>query len=169
MTRDSRNAVSEQLAEWQGLRRQLDAPDIDPQTMLDTLEGATDLHEALIDVAKEVMEREAANVGLSSLIADLQDRKRRNESTADALRTIILQAMDTAGIPQIKSDFCTLSKRDTKGKLVVVDEALIPAKFFVPQEPVLDKKALSAALEAKEEVAGATLSNGGISLTIRVK
>ena len=96
MTRDSRNAVSEQLAEWQGLRRQLDAPDIDPQTMLDTLEGATDLHEALIDVAKEVMEREAANVGLSSLIADLQDRKRRNESTADALRTIILQAMDTA-------------------------------------------------------------------------
>ena len=48
-------------------------------------------------------------------------------------------------------------------------EALIPAKFWKPQDPKLDRAAVAEALKAGETVPGASLSNGGLSLSIRVK
>ena len=169
MDRENQGELKRQLQSWQELREKIESPDIDPQTILDTLEGETNLHEALLAIAKEVMEREAANSGIVGMIADLQARKNRNETAAETLRTIILQAMDAAGIPTIKGDFCTLSKRNVKGKLMIEDETQIPARFFVTPSPEIDKKALKEALENTEDVPGACLSNGGISLTMRIK
>jgi hypothetical protein len=62
-----------------------------------------------------------------------------------------------------------LTKR--KPNIVIDSEAEIPAAFWtIPKvEPKLDKKALKEALEADEEIPGAHLDNGSISLSIRRK
>ncbi len=64
----------------------------------------------------------------------------------------------------------TLSVSKRAGDLVITDEALLPSRFFKPQPPVLDKKALKDAVIGDGEVIdGASIGNGSISLTIRRK
>jgi hypothetical protein len=52
--------------------------------------------------------------------------------------------------------------------VLIVDEAAIPADFWKPSDPKLDKKAVGEALKAGREVAGAMMSNGGETLQVRV-
>lgn len=162
-------AVGEELSKTVALRQQLEEMDLDEQTLLDTLEGATDLNECLLMLADEINERQAMLVGLKAYIDDLQSRKSRVEKTSETLRNIILHAMDRAGIKSIPGERVTLSTRATSPKLEVVDEAQIPSEFWKPQAPALDKKAVLDALKDGQDISGAQLGNGGISLTIRIK
>lgn len=142
----------------------------DPQLVLDMIEGSTNLQEAVCVVAEEIGEDEILLVGLKAHIAKLTERKSRIEKSIEDRRNIILSAMDRADIPTIKSPTATLTKRPTAAKVVVTDESLVPARFFIPQDPKLDKEALTEAVKAlgpEESIPGAAMSNGGISLTIR--
>lgn len=139
----------------------------DPALVLDMIEGSSNLHEAICVVVEEIGEDEILLAGLKAQIAKLAERKARIDKSIEDRRAIILSAMDRADIPSIKSPSATISKRPTAPAVVIEDEAEIPTRFFVPADPKLDKVALKAALEAKEEIPGARLSNGGISLTVR--
>ncbi len=56
-------------------RRLIEAdPDIDETTLLDTLEGATDLHEAIGEVVRSALEDEAMLAGLKGRLEDLRER-----------------------------------------------------------------------------------------------
>ena len=162
-------AVRREVTDWVQIETELRQFEDDPQTLLDTLEGETNLHEALLAIADRVMELKGQAAGVKARIEDLTERKTRLEKSAETLRTVILQAMDTAGLKTVPGDCVTLSMRDTPPGLIVSDEAVIPASYWLPQPPKLDKKALLAALKDKKDAPGAELSNGGISLTMRVK
>ena len=78
--------------------------------------------------------------------------------------------MEIRGEDSIKCPTLTLSISRRGGDLVVTDEALIPSRFFKPQPPVLDKKALKEAVVTDGEVIdGTSIGNGSIGLTIRRK
>lgn len=161
-------AIGYELNEAVKLRQML-GEDVDPKLLLDTIEGETNLAEACCVVLEQTCEDEILIEGLAAKIVELQTRKGRMEKSVESRRGIILMAMDKAGLQTIKSPLGTMSVRPTPAKLVVKDEAVIPAKFWKPSDPTLDKKALKDALDANETVPGATLSNGGIGLSIRVK
>jgi hypothetical protein len=162
--------VGDELANYQRIKAQLQAvEDIDARTLLDTLEGETELHEALLVVAEAVHEDEDMAAAIGLRIAALQARKSRIEASAETKRNIILMAMERADLETVKGPLVTLTKRRTAPQLVVVEEATIPARFWKAGDPKLDKKALKAALDANETVDGARLSNGGVGLTMRVK
>lgn len=150
------------------LRRALQEND-DPQLLLDTIEGETDLGEACAIVYEETLEDDVLLAGLVAKIEELQTRKSRVERSIDQRRAVILMAMEKAGLGTLKTPLGTMSVRQVPPKAIITDEALIPARFWKPSDPKLDKAALKAALDAKEVVPGATLSNGGIGLTVRVK
>lgn len=162
-------ALKRELDRYQALREMLSGEDIDPQTLLDTLEGATDLHEMLQEMAGSILDDEALAAAVGSRISALQERKSRLENTADHKRSLIIMVMERAGLTTSKGPNATLSVRPTKPKAIINDEAAIPARFFVPADPKLDRAKVLEALTAKEEVPGASLSNGGVSLSIRVK
>jgi len=150
------------------IRRALHEHD-DPKLILDMIEGETDLAEACCVVLEETFEDETLLAGLKATIDLLQTRKGRVEKSIEMRRGIILMAMEKAGIQTLKSPMATLTVRETPPKVVISDEAQIPAKFWKPSDPRLDKAAVGEALKAKETVPGAALSNGGVSLSIRVK
>jgi hypothetical protein len=78
--------------------------------------------------------------------------------------------MQIRSVSTIKSPTLTLSVSTRSGDLVITDESLIPSRFFKPQPPLLDKKALKEAVVTDGEVIdGTTTGNGSISLTIRRK
>ena len=150
------------------IKRALQESD-DPQLILDMIEGSTDLAEACLVVLEETMEDETLLAGVKSTIELMQARKSRLERSIENRRNIILMAMEKAGLQIIKGALATLAVRETPPKVVIGEEATIPAKFWKPSDPKLDKAAVSEALKAGEVVPGASLSNGGVSLSVRVR
>jgi hypothetical protein len=136
----------------------------------DDLAWADDFRALCLEIAQETVERESQAEAIESQIKDLQARKQRIERGAETLRNIVLQCMDIRGEKNITSPALTLSVSSRAPDVVIADESLIPSRFFTPQPPKLDRKALKeAVLTDGEVIDGATVGNGKISLTIRRK
>jgi hypothetical protein len=77
--------------------------------------------------------------------------------------------MVEAGLKKITADDFTMSIRAGSPALIVVDEARIPAQYWEPREPRLNKLAILAELKGGGFVDGTALSNPQSTLSIRVK
>jgi hypothetical protein len=99
----------------------------------------------------------------------MQERMHRIEYQADKKRMIVSSIMERAAIKKLAEPDFTASLRAVPPSLLVNDEAQIPAGFWKPQPPKLDKRALIAALTSGQSVPGALMGNGGTTLTVRVK
>lgn len=141
----------------------------DPALLLDMVEGETSLFECLAVLTEEILDDMALLAGLSETVKGLGERKSRIEKTIETKRNLMLMAMEKVGIPSVKLPLATLSVSNTQPQAEITDESLIPARFWEAQDPKLNKTDLASALRAGEQVPGATLGNGGVKLTLRVK
>jgi hypothetical protein len=139
----------------------------DDEAIVDAVEGETDLIEAISDAVARLDQLEAFEKALSEQMDALSDRRSRFKEQGDRIRQAILVAMGQAELRKLELATATLSVRAVAPKVEVVDESLVPSKFWKAQDPKLDKKAVLDALKAKETVPGATLSNGGETLSIK--
>lgn len=152
------------------LRGQIGAlVDGDPEFIRDTLEGEIDFESIVRSLLASIGEDEAMLSGLKVYIDDLTGRKERIANRIGLKRSLIAAAIEIADRPKIELDVGTISLTKTQPKALVSEEADIPAEFWKPQPPKLDLKALGAALKEGREIPGATLSNGGATVTIRRK
>jgi hypothetical protein len=145
----------------------LKLPDMDEETTRDTIEGETDLHGAIAGVVALITDAEVMAEGLAAKIKQFEARLKRYEDRVGFLRAAVEQAMVIGEMPKLALPDCTLSLGRRTPGVVITNEALIPAEYWKPQDPALDKKALKEALKDKKDIPGATLGNGGVSLTIR--
>lgn len=146
--------------------------DGDEELVSDTIEGQTDLKEAIESALAEIDELEIYITGLKAKEDEFATRRHRLEERVERIRAIIEQAMLTSEQQSFRLAGGTVSLSRRQPGLIVSNEADIPARFWVEQErpaPKLDKKALAEALRNGEAVAGATLDNGSYSLTLRRK
>lgn len=139
----------------------------DEQATADTIEGETDLHAAIEIAANRITENDTMIAAIKDRADALSVRRKRLETQSDTLRTAIGVAMEVATIKRLQLSEATITLKATPASALVTDEAAIPARFWKPQEPKLDKRAVLDALKAKEVVPGAALSNGGSTVQIR--
>lgn len=139
----------------------------DEQAVADMVEGETDLHSAIAIAADRIAENDALVDAIKSRADALGVRRKRLEAQSDLLRSAIGVAMEVATIKRLQLSEATITLKATPVSAIVMDEAAIPARFWKPQEPKLDKRAVLDALKAKEAVPGAALSNGGSTVQIR--
>lgn len=139
----------------------------DEETLRDTIEGATKLHELIAAVFEEVSADVAAVDGLEEHIKKLCSRKDRIKDRIEAKRQCVLAAMAMAEVKKLELPLCTISRKAVPPKIQITDETQIPSKFWKRADPALDKKALMTALRDKEVIPGATLDNGGETLAVR--
>ncbi len=141
----------------------------DPDLLLDMVEGETSLFDIfdrmLMGNVFDASSIEACEIAIDTIKARMERFKKRIESR----RAMIEQAMMIAELPKVERPLATLTIQARAAQVIITDEAEIPARFWKASDPKLDKKALSDALKAGEDVAGATLSNKAPSLTIRSK
>lgn len=153
------------------LRDQGQAEDADLVT--DTVEGETDLMEAIKAALDEIDEAELLILGGKAKMQQIDGRVAAEEKRVERLRAAIERAIVSAELPTpIKLSTATISISRRKPGVVIDDEAAIPSRFFVQPPappPKLDKKALADALDSGGAVAGAHLDNGSVSLLIRRK
>src|SRR5262245_25758303 len=144
-------------------------PGLDEETLADTLEGITDLHEMIAAIIRSALLDEALQTGLRTRLGEMCQRLARLEERGAKKRQLALQAMCEVGLKKLEQPDFTASARAGLPSLVVVAENQIQADYWVPQPPKLDRQALLAALKRGAEVAGAQLGNPKRSLAVRTK
>ena len=152
------------------LLRQFPELSEDAKALADSLEGVSSFKEAVARVMDMIFEDEMLIVGIGNRMVDLTDRSDRLTLRIEKMRAALAQALERAGERKITLPECTVSLAAVPGKVIIIDESLIPDRFMVHPEappPRPDKQTLARALKEGIEVAGATLSNGG--LTVRLK
>ena len=144
-------------------------PDIDTETLADTLEGLTDLREMLAEVIRSALDDEALASGLSTRLSDMKARIERFETRAKRKRELALKTMHEAEIPKLLVADFTASLRHGVPTVEVFEEAKIPAAYWKPQPSKLDRQGLLAALKAGTAIEGAVLEAPRLQLSVRTK
>lgn len=142
-------------------------PNMDDETVRDTIEGETSLHEAIAAVLSDINEDEMLILGIGEMVKTLGARKARLETRIDARKAAIQKAMEIGEIKTLATPSGTLSLRNVPRALDVTDDKLIPFDYFVMQEPKLDRKRLKSDLQDGKEIPGCLLDNGSVTLSIR--
>jgi hypothetical protein len=151
-------------------RRLLEAePDLDEQTLLDTLEGATDLDVAIGALVRSALLDGAYLAGLKARIEEMRERLARIEARMEKKRALALETMEAAGIARITEPDFTITLRASPPSVLITDEQSIPEWFWIPQPARLDKRGLLEALKGGSHVSGAELSNPHASLSVRTR
>ena len=144
-------------------------PQIHEQTLADTVEGLTDLHEILQAVIRAALADEALARGLKCRISDMQCRLDRLEDRASKRRQIAKDVMVELDLKRITAPDFSASLRPGLPALVVLNEDAVPSIYWQPGEPRLKRQVLASDLKEGAEIAGASLSNPEPVLSVRTR
>ena len=167
----SSSPLNTQIVRHQQLRSALleRYPDIDDETLRDTLEGLTDFSDMIAVMIRSAIEDAAMAKGLKGLLDELRERLARLDRRAEQKRALAHDAMDQAGYEKLTQPDFTASLRQNRPSLTIVDEAVIPEDYWLPQPPKLSRTRLRDDLERGLTVPGAVLGNASRSLTVRMR
>ncbi|HIH8055742.1 TPA: siphovirus Gp157 family protein, partial [Streptococcus suis] len=141
--------IFKQIAEMEG---------IDEETKLDTLESidwTEQFEEKVENTVKVIKNKEAEKKQLKEEIDRLTARYKSIDSDITRLKTGLQGAFEITGHDKVKTLLFTVSLAKNQPS-VVVDEELLPKKYFViTKKP--DKNAIKELLNAGKKVKGAVL------------
>jgi hypothetical protein len=132
-----------------------------------TLESETDLDEVLTSIVRRIEDTKALVIGTKDRFDELKARKDRFENRVEALRGLAFKLMEAANVAKLELPEATLSLRNVAPAVVIIDEEKLPdiaCKFERKPDKAKIKELLSTGV-----VAGAAMSNGGKTVSIRVK
>ena len=150
-------------------RIRADDPQIDEQTLADTVEGLTDLHEILIAILRSALADEALTTGLKLRISEMQERLNRLQDRASKRRQIAKDVMVECDLKKLTAPDFTASIRPGMPALMVIDEAAVPGIYWEPREPRLNRQGLVADHKQGADITGVALSDPEPVLSVRVK
>jgi len=144
-------------------------PELDEQTLADTVEGLTDVHEILAAIVRAALADEALATGLKGRMTEMQERLERLQERAAKRRQIVKDTMVELDLKKLTAPDFSASIRPGMPALLVIDEAAVPSIYWEPREPRLDRQGLLAELKQGAEITGVTLSNPEPVLSVRTK
>ena len=157
------------LAEHVALRERLkqEFPEIDEETLHDTLEGISSLPECLAVLVRSHLDDATIAEALRNRVRAMQERLARLETRAERKKDLALEVMAKAELRKLLQPDFTLTLRPAPPELMITHENSIPIEFWKPQPPKLDRQGLRHQLQAGNSVPGAMLKSGGFVLAIR--
>lgn len=138
----------------------------DQDLLADMLEGQTDFNEVIAALAKDIKLAKANVAGIKEVAKELKERQSRFEAKEEFCRSLIHKLMDAAGVKKLTLPVATVSITNVSPSVMILDESAIPDDFMrIKKEP--NKTAIKAALETGQSIAGAVMSNGSTTVSIR--
>jgi len=164
-------ALRLEITRFEHLRRHLieTYPDIDDETLFDTLEGATNLNDAVSAIIRSALDDESLAEALKARVDGMRERLSRIQHTASQKRRAALEAMEQVDLKKIVEPDFTISVRLSSPSVVVTCDDEIPDAYKVPQPPNLDRRKILDALKGGADIPGAVLSNRHNTLSVRTK
>jgi hypothetical protein len=156
---------------YRTLRDRLKAqdPSLDEQTLADTVEGLTDLHEIVGAIIRSALADEALVMGLKCRVSDMQGRLDRLQERAAKRRAIAKDAMVELDLKKLTAPDFTASLRDGSPTLMVLNEDAVPSIYWQPGEPKLKRQILAYDLKQGTEIKGVALSDPEPVLSVRTR
>jgi hypothetical protein len=116
--------IARELTHYEYLRGQVqrEFPDVDDETLSDTLAGITDLPEMIAAVLRSALQDLALARGLRGRLAEMQERLARLEDGAQKKRHLVTSVMERAEMPKLVEPDFTVTLRRTPPALRVVQE-----------------------------------------------
>lgn len=126
--------------------------------LADTLESIEEAIESKAENTAKVIKQLEANADmLANEIKRLSERKTTLESNSRNLKSYLQEQLEKCGKTKIKGEIFTVAIQNNPQSVEVLNEALIPDDYFIPQQPKLDRKELLMHLKAGEEIAGVAI------------
>ena len=144
-------------------------PQIDEQTLADTVEGLTDVHEILAAIVRAALADEAIATGLKCRISDMQGRLDRLQDRAAKRRQIAKDVMVELDLKKLTAPDFTASIREGMPALMVINEDAVPSIYWAPGEPKLKRQILAHDLKQGAEIEGVALSDPEPVLSVRTR
>ena len=165
------NPLGVELARYQLLKQRVltNLSTLDEETLRDTLEGITNLHEMIAAVIRSALVDEALHYGLRSRLDDMKERLSRLGLRANKKRQLALEAMTEVGLSKLEQSDFTASARAGTPALIVIAEDRIPEAYWLPQPPKLDRQSILGELKRGIEIPGTQMSNPQPVLSVRTK
>jgi hypothetical protein len=140
----------------------------DLDTFWDTLDGETDVMDQVGAILVAINETKAAAQANDHLAKLYAGRKSALDHRADSLTMALKGIMLATGQEKIPHPLATVSMRQGSTRVLIVDENAIPTQLCkVTKTP--DKTAIKKLLEAGENIEGAELSRGPLTVSVRMK
>ena len=155
-------------ATYRAIRDRIQAqdPQIDEQTLADTVDGLTDLHEIVQAIIRSALSDEALILGLKCRISGRLDRL---QDRASKRRQIAKDVMIELDLKKLNAPDFTASIREGIPSLMVINEDAVPSIYWQPSEPRLSRQELAYELKQGAEIAGVALSNPEPVLSVRTR
>jgi hypothetical protein len=144
-------------------------PDLDEQTLADTVDGLTDLHEIIVAIIRAALQDESLVAALRCRVADMQGRLDRLQDRASKRRQIARDVMAELELKKITAPDFTVSIRPGTPSLTVINEDAVPSIYWTPSEPRLNRQRLAYELKNGAEIEGVALSNPEPVLSVRTR
>ena len=142
-------------------------PDLDDQTLNDTLEGATNFKEAISALIRSALDDECLAAALRDRISDMRARLARIEAAAASKRQVVVENMEATELRKLIQPDFTASTRVGPPSVLIENENELPIDYLLPQPPKPDKRGILEALTRGAVVPGANLAQPKLILTIR--
>lgn len=157
---DSAKIIRQQVLEL------LDGDD-DVDTLRDTMEGETDLIGVIEALVASITDDNAMITAIDDQRQRLDTRKHRIKTRVETKRALIYQAMSLGEIRKHEAPTATISRKITPGKLMIDDESRVPADWWKPQDPKLDRAGIAKAIKDGASVPGCHLTEATETIQIR--
>jgi hypothetical protein len=149
----------ELTAQFKELQALEDSDEIPPDVLRDTLEALEgDFETKSVQVAKFILSLEAASEDIDEAAKAMAARASRLKKRAESIRHyILLQFQMLDWKTKITRPDIIISRQNNPPAVVVSDESLVPANFWVQPDPPpkrIDKKSVKEALQAGLNVPG---------------
>ena len=149
------STLYELSADYQKLLELAEDPDTDAETLADTLEALGGEIEDKADNYARVMKSMESDIsGLKAEIERLTNRKKSMENNIANMKKKLQEAMVDTGKVKFKTALFSFGIRKSPASVVIDAPKKVPEAFLIPQEPTIDKEALSAALKNGEDLSG---------------
>jgi hypothetical protein len=158
------------ISEWLAIREHLlsEFPDLDPTTLRDTIDGESALLDVVAGLLTDALDDEYTCEAITMSIKDRQARRDRYEHRAVKRREAALKIMQAIGERKLERPEFTASIRALPPSVVVDTPELVPTAYCrVKYDP--NKGMIKDAIALGINVAGARMTNGGETLSLRVR
>ncbi len=140
----------------------------DMETFWDTLDGETDIMDAVGHVIRQIVEADAAIVATDEMVKRYTARKSGHQARRQALQRTLKMVMQSTGQKKIPHPLGTVSLREGVNSVHIPDPDAIPSQLCkITRLP--DKTAIKKLLLEGEEIEGAELVKGPESVSLRMK
>ena len=160
----------EVVQDYLTIQHMMEDPDLDPQTLADTMEGIEGELEVKADgYAKVIRNMEADIEAIKSEVNRLTDRRKTIEKNIQTLKLALQKSMEITGKTKFKTELFSFGIRNNAPSVIMdeTDIRKIPSEYLRIRDPEVDKSKLKDALKNGVDLSGVAHLEKTTSLSIK--